>query len=66
MSCKFGHFCVFLSKLSWKKATDNIIIIKHFKVAKNSIEPNKYHLVKAFFDIKIYSCNISLLKYRFF
>jgi hypothetical protein len=27
--------------------------MKHFKVAKNSIDPNKYHLVKAFSDIKI-------------
>ncbi len=50
MSCKFGHFYVFLSKLSLKKQQ---IIIKHFKVAKNSIDPNKYHLVKAFSDIKI-------------
>ncbi len=37
--------------------------MKHFKVAKNSIDPNKYHLVKAFSVIKFYSCNISLLKY---
>jgi hypothetical protein len=29
------------------------IIIKYFKVAKNSMDPNKYHLVKAFSDIKI-------------
>jgi len=48
-----------LSKLSWKKATDNNQIIKHYKVAQNSLDPNKYHLVKAFSDVKIYSFNIS-------
>jgi hypothetical protein len=50
MSCKFGHFCFFCQNSDGRKQQ---IIIKHFKAAKNSIDPNKYHLVKAFSDIKI-------------